>query len=165
MFFQFFTKGFPFFFVTLICFFENLPVYFFSKELIKPYITFSLVLIWICVDPTKFRPLILLFFGILYDLFQSEILGLTSLFFIIISHVQRKSQDYLFSEDLKENWIKFVVILLAYVAIIYSANFFLMETSFSTYKVLTSILLTCILYPLFFWIVEKFSIKFKNSDE
>ena len=165
MLFQFLNKGFPFLFILLLCFFENLPVYIFNKELIKPYIAFSIVLIWISMDPMRFRPLTLFVFGVLYDLLQSEILGVTSLFFLFLSHFQRKSQDFLFSEDLKENWIKFIIIFLSYVIAIYLVNFFLMESSFSTFKVLTGIFLTCILYPLFFWIVERLSIKFKSSDE
>ena len=165
MLFQFLNKGFPFLFILFLCFFENLPVYIFNKELIKPYIAFSIVIIWISVDPLRFRPLILFIFGVLYDLLQSEILGITSLFFLFLSHFQRKSQDFLFSEDLKENWIKFIIIFLSYVISIYLINFFLMESSFSTYKVLTGILITCALYPLFFWIVERLSIKFRSSDE
>ena len=165
MLFKFLNKGFPFVFILLLCFFENLPVYIFNKELIKPYIAFSIVLIWISMDPLRFRPLTLFVFGVIYDLLQSEILGVTSLFFLFLSHFQRKSQDFLFSEDLKENWIKFIIIFLSYVSSIYLVNFFLMESSFSTFKVLTGILITCILYPLFFWIVERLSIKFKSIDE
>ena len=165
MLFKFLSKGFPFVFILLLCFFENLPVYIFNKELIKPYITYSILIIWISMDPLRFRPLILFIFGVIYDLLQSEVLGVTSIFFLILSHFQRKSQDFLFSEDLKENWIKFIIIFLSYVIIIYLTNFFLMGSSFSTYKVLTGIILTCILYPLFFWIVERLSVKFRNSDE
>ena len=162
---QIFSKSFPYFFVFFFIFFENVPIYFFEEDLIKPFISFSLIYIWICQDSERFRPFWLLIFGFFCDLLQSEIVGITSMFFLIVCHLQKKSTDNLSSNDFKETWIKFSIISLIYIFVYYFSNYIFSDISFSVGKVFTCLILTILFFPIFFIIIDKLSYRFKRFDE
>ena len=165
MLYQIFIRSFPYFFIFFFIFFENVPIYFFDEKVIKPFISFSILYCWICQDYSRFRPFWLLIFGVFCDLLQSEIVGLTSLFFLLIFHIQRKSDDVLLSPDFKESWIKFGIILTIYIFIYYLLNYIFSSISFSTVNVFICLVLTFLFFPIFFLIIDKLSNKFRKFDE
>tara|TARA_B100001029_G_C14709773_1_gene259412 strand:- start:59 stop:556 length:498 start_codon:yes stop_codon:yes gene_type:complete len=162
---SFFIKIFPFIFILFFIYFEFSPVYFFENKLIKPFLVFSVVYCWICHDIRKFRPIWLLIFGLFYDFLQDGIVGITSLFFLLIYHFQRKQSGNLLSYDFKETWVRFVMLLLFYVVSNYVINSLLEDFDYDLKKNFISFFLTVLLFPMIFILIEKITYRFRGYDE
>ena len=161
---NFFVKIFPYVFILSFIYFEFSPVYFYENELIKPFLSFLIVYSWICHDVRRFRPLWLLIFGLFYDFLKDGIVGITPLFFIVLSHLQQKKTDRLISFDFKETWIKFIIYLILYFIIIYLCNYFFENSNYNFIKNILSLVLTIILFPIFFSLIEKLTVRFGRYD-
>tara|TARA_B100000524_G_C23552695_1_gene335411 strand:+ start:227 stop:724 length:498 start_codon:yes stop_codon:yes gene_type:complete len=161
---NFFVKIFPYIFILSFIYFEFSPVYFYDNELIKPFLSFLVVYSWICHDVNRFRPLWLLIFGLFYDFLKDGIVGITPLFFIILSHMQQKKSETLISFDFKETWIKFIIFLILYFIIIYLCNYFFENSNYNFKKNIFSLILTILLFPIFFSLIEKLTIRFGRYD-
>tara|TARA_X000000368_G_scaffold404240_1_gene380056 strand:- start:343 stop:840 length:498 start_codon:yes stop_codon:yes gene_type:complete len=162
---NFFAKVFPFVFVVFFIYFEHAPIYFFNNELVRPLMTFTTVFCWISSDETKFRPIWLLFFGLFYDILKDGIIGLTPIFFLILNHLQTRRSTILFADTMKENWLKFIVIVFFYFVSSYLINIFMESSSYNLYKNFVSFILTIILFPFFYSMIQKLSYKFGNYNE
>ena len=162
---NFFLKIFPFFFVFFFIYFEFSPVYFFENELVKPFLSITVIYSWIHHDNQKFRPIWLLIFGLFYDILQDGIVGITSLFFLMIYHFQRKQSGNLLSFDLKEIWLRFVVFLTSYLVVAYLINSFGSDFNLNLKKASISFLLTLLFFPLFFIFIEKITYRFRGFDD
>ena len=162
---QIFFRIFPYFFIFFFIFFEFVPIYFLEEELIKPFISMTIIYCWICNDPQRFRPLWLLIFGIFCDFLQSEIVGISSLFFLVIGHIQRKANQILISNDFKETWIKFVILIFLYFILIYFINLLFADVSLIFKNILICYIFTVSLFPFFFLVVDKLSFKFRRFDD
>ncbi len=160
---NFFVKIFPYIFVISFVYLEFSPVYFYENELVKPFISFLIIYSWICHDTNRFRPVWLLAFGLFYDFLKDGIVGITPLFFIILYHLQKKSNS-LVSFDFKETWIKFIIYLLMYFVIIYLCNYFFENHSYNFKKNILCLVLTIVLFPLFFSLIEKLTVRFGKYD-
>ena len=160
---NFFVKIFPYIFVISFVYLEFSPVYFYENELVKPFISFLIIYSWICHDTNRFRPVWLLAFGLFYDFLKDGIVGITPLFFIILYHLQKKSNS-LVSFDFKETWIKFIIYLLMYFVIIYLCNYFFENQSYNFKKNILCLVLTIVLFPLFFSLIEKLTMRFGKYD-
>ncbi len=160
---NFFVKIFPYIFVISFVYLEFSPVYFYENELVKPFISFLIIYSWICHDTNRFRPVWLLAFGLFYDFLKDGIVGITPLFFIILYHLQKKSNS-LVSFDFKETWIKFIIYLLMYFVIIYLCNYFFENHSYNFKKNILCLVLTIVLFPLFFSLIEKLTMRFGKYD-
>ncbi len=160
---NFFVKIFPYIFVISFVYLEFSPVYFYENELVKPFISFLIIYSWICHDTNRFRPVWLLAFGLFYDFLKDGIVGISPLFFIILYHLQKKSNS-LVSFDFKETWIKFIIYLLMYFVIIYLCNYFFENHSYNFKKNILCLVLTIVLFPLFFSLIEKLTMRFGKYD-
>ncbi len=162
---SFFLKIFPFVFILFFIYLEFSPVYFFENKLIKPFLAFSMVYCWICHDIGKFRPIWLLIFGLFYDFLQDGIIGVSALFFLFIYHFQRKQSGNLLSFDFKETWVRFLLLLFFYVVCNYLINSLVEDFDYDLKKNFISFILTVILFPMIFIIIEKITLRFKGYDE
>tara|TARA_B100000686_G_C16490134_1_gene811634 strand:- start:217 stop:537 length:321 start_codon:yes stop_codon:yes gene_type:complete len=104
-------------------------------------------------------------FGLFYDLLQTEVVGITCLFFILIYHVQRKKSGNLISFDFKETWIKFTIYLLIYIVTSMIVNVLFNDTNFNFKSNFLCFILSIALFPLFFSIIDKLSYKFRGYND
>ena len=156
---NFFVKIFPYVFVFSFIYFEFSPVFFYENELINLIYLFSLFIHGLCHDETRFRPIWILIFGLFYDFLKMAIVGITPLFFIILYPLTTKKTESLVSFDFKETWIKFIIYLVVYFVIIYLCNYFFENSDYNFGKRIFSLILTILLFPLFFSLIEKLTIK------
>jgi cell shape-determining protein MreD len=119
---------------------------------------------WICHDSSRFRPVWLLIFGLFYDFLKDGIVGITPLFFIILYHLEQKKTGLLLSFDFKETWIKFIIFLIAYSLILLSLDSFFENSSYDFRKNIISFVFTIILFPFFFSLIRKLTVRFGNYD-
>ena len=145
-------KLFPFVFVIFFIYLEAAPIYFFDNELVKPLMTFTIIYSWIQHDSDRFRPLWLLFFGLFYDFLKDGIVGITPFGFIAANY-------------LNNIWIKFSIVLIFYFMSLLLINFLLEDFSYVIYKNSVSLVLSIILFPLFYSLVQKLSVMFGRLND
>ncbi len=160
-----FFRSFPYFFIFFFLFFEFIPIHLFGTQLIKPYMTFTILYCWICLDFQRFSPIMLLIIGLFYDFLQSEVVGLTAIMFLILQYIQRRQQENLLSNDFKKTWLKFIIGLIFYTMFFYSVNYFFRKIGFDLVKILICSALSIAFFPLFFSIIDKLSEKFKKIND
>ena len=152
------TKLFPFVFVIFFIYLEAAPIYFFDNELVKPLMTFTIIYSWIQHDSDKFRPIWLLFFGLFYDFLKDGIVGITPLFFLGMYHLSNNNVGFIAANYLNNIWIKFSIVLIFYFMSLFLINFLLEDFSYAIYKNSISVVLSIILFPLFYSLVQKLSL-------
>ena len=159
------TKLFPFVFVIFFIYLEAVPIYFFDNELVKPLMTFTIIYSWIQHDSDRFRPLWLLFFGLFYDFLKDGIVGITPLFFLGMYHLSNNNVGFIAANYLNNIWIKFSIVLIFYFMSLFLINFLLEDFSYAIYKNSISVVLTIILFPLFYSLVQKLSVMFGRLND
>ena len=165
MFSTLFFRILPYLFLTFFIFFEFSPAYFAEKEVIKPYFTFIVLYALINNDSERFRPLWILLFGLFYDFLDGSIVGITSLFFLVILHLLRRKHSTIVSVDFKVIWINFISILFLYVLVIQTTKVFFNDFNFELKRIFLSFLISIVLFPIFNSLIEKFNTKFKIFNE
>ena len=80
-------------------------------------------------DSEKFRPLWILLVGLFYDFLDGEVIGITSLFFLITLHLLRRKHSTIVSVDFKIIWTNFILILLAYISVNKFIQFIIFDVS------------------------------------
>ena len=151
----FFLRIIPYFLLILFIFLEFAPAYFSDKEIIKPYFTFMFLYALINNDSEKFRPLWILLVGLFYDFLDGEVIGITSLFFLITLHFLRRKHSTIVLVDFKIIWTNFILILLAYISVNKFIQFIIFDVSVELKRMVLSFFLSIILFPLFNSIVRK----------
>ncbi len=159
------SKSLPFLFILLFIFFEFTPDYLLDDKLIKPYMFFTVLFCWISYDHKKFSPFSLLLLCTLYDLLNGEVIGITCLFFLFSQYSKRKQFNELISPDFKETWIKFILMLTAYISCILLVKLFFYDTKIIFKNVTISFIASIAMFPLFFSIINKLSFKFRSYNE
>ena len=165
MFSTLFFRLIPYLFLTFFIFFEFSPAYFAEKEVIKPYFTFIVLYALINNDSERFRPLLILLFGLFYDFLDGAIVGITSLFFLITLHLLRRKHSTIVSVDFKIIWINFIFILFLYVSVSQITKVFFHDVNFGFKRIFLSLIISIILFPIFNSLIEKFNTKFKIFNE
>ena len=158
-------KSLPYLFILLFIFFEFTPDYLLDDNLIKPYMFFTVLYCWVNNDYRKFSPFSLLFLCTLYDLLNGDIIGITCLFFLFSQYSRRKQFNELIYPDLKETWVKYILMLTTYICTILSLKLFLYNDQIIFKNVTISFIVSIAFYPLFFSIVNKLSYKFRSYNE
>jgi len=159
-----FIRLFPFFFVIFFIYLETAPIYFYDNELVKPLMTFTVIYCWIQHDSYRFRPLWLLFFGLFYDFLKDGVVGVTPFFFLSMYHLNNNI-GFITINYLSNNWIKFAFVLLFYFLSLFLINYLLKDFSYSISKNSISVLLSIILFPLFYSLIQKLSIMFGRLND
>ena len=159
------TNLFPFVFVIFFIYLEAAPIYFFDNELVKPLMTFTIIYSWIQHDSDRFRPLWLLFFGLFYDFLKDGIVGITPLFFLGMYHLSNNNVGFIAANYLNNIWIKFSIVLIFYFMSLFLINFLLEDFSYAIYKNSISVVLSIILFPLFYSLVQKLSVMFGRLND
>ena len=159
------SKSIPYLFVLFFIFFESTPNYFFQEEMIKPYMFFTVFYCWICSNFKQFSPLSIFFLSTLYDLIQGGIVGITCLFFLLLHYSRRRKFNDLISNDFKETWIKYIVGFTTYIFIISLTIIFFNENKIVIKNLALSFIFSIALFPLFFFIVDRLSYRFRGYNE
>ena len=152
----FFLRIIPYFLLILFIFFEFAPAYFSEKEIIKPYFTFMFLYALINNDSERFRPFWILLVGLFYDFLDGDVIGITSLFFLITLHLLKRKHSTIISIDFRIIWTNFILILFAYIFVNKFVKFILFDVSFELKRITLSFFISIILFPLFNSIVRKF---------
>ena len=158
-------KSIPYVFVLFFIFFESTPNYFFQEEMIKPYMFFTIFYCWICSNFKQFSPISIFFLSTLYDLIQGGIVGITCLFFLLLHYSRRRKFNDLISNDFKETWIKYILSFTGYIFIISLTIIFFNENKIVIKNLALSFILSIALFPLFFFIVDRLSYRFRSYNE
>ena len=158
-------KSIPYVFVLFFIFFEFTPNYFFQEEMIKPYMFFTVLYCWICSNFKQFSPISIFFLSTLYDLIQGGIVGITCLFFLLLHYSRRRKFNDLISNDFKETWFKYILGFTTYIFIISLTVIFFNENKIVLKNLALSFIFSIALFPLFFFMVDKLSYKFRSYNE
>lgn len=158
-------KLFPFVFVIFFIYLESAPIYFFDNELVKPLMTFTIIYCWVQHDGDRFRPLWLLFFGLFYDFLKDGIVGITPFFFLTMYHLSNNNVGFIAPNFLNNIWIRFSITLFFYFLSLFLINFLLEDFSYAIYKNSISVILTIILFPLFYSLIQKLSVMFGRLND
>ena len=161
----FFLRIIPYFLLILFIFFEFAPAYFSEKEIIKPYFTFMFLYALINNDSERFRPFWILLVGLFYDFLDGDVIGITSLFFLITLHLLRRKHSTIISVDFRIIWTNFILILFAYIFVNKFVKFILFDVSFELKRITLSFFIRIILFPLFNSIVRKFKNRLSYINE
>ena len=159
------SKSIPYLFVLFFIFFEATPNYFFQEEMIKPYMFFTVFYCWICSNFKQFSPISIFFLSTLYDLIQGGIVGITCLFFLLLHYSYRRKFNDLISNDFKETWVKYILSFTAYIFIISLTIIFFNENKIVIKNLALSFIFSIALFPLFFFIVDRLSYRFRGYNE
>ena len=159
------SKSIPYLFILFFIFFESTPNYFFQEEMIKPYMFFTIFYCWICSNFKQFSPISIFFLSTLYDLIQGGIVGITCLFFLLLHYSRRRKFNDLISNDFKETWIKYILSFTGYIFIISLTIIFFNENKIVIKNLAFSFILSIALFPLFFFIVDRLSYRFRSYNE
>ena len=165
MLYRFVYKSTPYIFVLFFIFFESTPNYFFQEEMIKPYMFFTIFYCWICSNFKQFSPISIFFLSTLYDLIQGGVVGITCLFFLMLHYSRRRKFNDLISNDFKETWIKYIVGFTTYIFIISLTIIFFNENKIVIKNLALSFIFSIALFPLFFFIVDRLSNRFRSYNE
>ena len=160
-----FLRIIPYFLLILFIFFEFAPAYFSEKEIIKPYFTFMFLYALINNDSERFRPFWILLVGLFYDFLDGDVIGITSLFFLITLHLLRRKHSTIISVDFRIIWTNFILILFAYIFVNKFVKFILFDVSFELKRITLSFFISIILFPLFNSIVRKFKNRLSYINE
>ena len=158
-------RSIPYLFVLFFIFFESTPNYFFEEEMIKPYMFFTVFYCWICTNFKQFSPISIFFLSTLYDLIQGGVVGITCLFFLMLHYSRRRKFNDLISNDFKETWIKYIVGFTTYIFIISLTIIFFNENKIVIKNLALSFIFSIALFPLFFFIVDRLSNRFRSYNE
>ena len=161
----FFLRIIPYFLLILFIFFEFAPAYFSEKEIIKPYFTFMFLYALINNDSERFRPFWILLVGLFYDFLDGDVIGITSLFFLITLHLLKRKHSTIISIDFRIIWTNFILILLAYISVNKFVQFILFDVSFEFKRIILSFFVSIILFPLFNSIVRKYKNRLSYINE
>ncbi len=161
----FFLRIIPYFLLVLFIFFEFAPAYFSEKEVIKPYFTFMFIYALINNDTERFRPFWILLIGLFYDFLDSDVIGITSMFFLITLHFLRRKHSTIISIDFKVIWTNFIIMLFAYICVNKFAQYIFFDVLFELKRIILSFFITVVLFPLFNSIVKKFNNKVGYINE
>ena len=161
----FFLRIIPYFLLISFIFFEFAPAYFSEKEIIKPYFTFMFLYALINNDSERFRPFWILLVGLFYDFLDGDVIGITSLFFLITLHLLRRKHSTIISVDFRIIWTNFILILFAYIFVNKFVKFILFDVSFELKRITLSFFISIILFPLFNSIVRKFKNRLSYINE
>ena len=165
MFYNLVSRSIPYLFVLFFIFFESTPNYFFEEEMIKPYMFFTIFYCWICTNFKQFSPISIFFLSTLYDLIQGGVVGITCLFFLLLHYSRRRKFNDLISNDFKETWIKYILSFTAYIFIISLTIIFFNENMIVIKNLALSYIFSIALFPLFFFIVDRLSYRFRSYNE
>ena len=159
------SRSIPYLFVLFFIFFESTPNYFFEDEMIKPYMFFTIFYCWIYTNFKQFSPISIFFLSTLYDLIQGGVVGITCLFFLLLHYSRRRKFNDLISNDFKETWIKYIVGFTTYIFIISLTIIFFNENKIAIKNLALSFIFSIALFPLFFFIVDRLSYRFRSYNE
>ena len=150
----------------IFCIIDSTPFYFVDFISVKTQMGLIAVYSWICCDHRKLRPLFILFFGIIIDLFNNSYFGYTSLFFLFLFLLQRKEVENLLDKRFIVTWTKFSIISFFYNLLnIIILRFFLGVIKFDVIEIVFTVLITIVIFPVIFSLVNKINEKIKYYNE
>lgn len=156
----------PFISSFLFCIIDSTPLYFWQLDYFKSNTGFMVLYCWLCCDYKKIRPLILLIFGVLIDLFNNIFFGFSSFFLLSIFLIQRKDNENLYCKKFVFTWLRFAFVFFIYNLLNFVFHdLFLDYIKFDIVEFVITILITVATFPIFFMLVNKLNDKIKLYNE
>tara|TARA_B100001057_G_C22483731_1_gene807450 strand:- start:52 stop:579 length:528 start_codon:yes stop_codon:yes gene_type:complete len=150
----------------IFCIIDSTPFYFVDFISVKTQMGLIVVYSWICCDHHKLRPLFILFFGIVIDLFNNSYFGFTSLSLLFLFLLQRKEMENLLDKSFIVTWTKFSFYFILYNLLnILILRFFSGVIKFDIIEIIFTVLITIVIFPLIFSLVNKINEKIKYYNE
>ena len=97
-------------------------------------------------------------------LYKEELWGLLAYFFYYCTILEEKFND-LISNDFKETWFNYILIFTTYIFLISLTIIFFNENKIVLKNLALSFFFSIALFPLFFFIVDKLSHRFRSYNE
>ena len=145
---------------------DSIPFHFFEFNSIETQFGLIVVYSWLCCNHKKVRPALLVFCGILIDLFNSMIFGLTSLTLIILFLIQRNNYEFLMAKEFTMTWLRLGIFVIIYNFFsFFLHNFYERNIDYDLLNIIFSIFFTIILFPLIFSLINYFNNKIKYLHE
>ena len=154
--------------ILILIFFiiDTFPFYFFENFSIKTQLTITCIYSWIVINYSRLRPLIILAFGFIFDVYNNLVFGISSLFLIFILIFQKQDNDFLASTFFKNTWIKFLIFSVCYnFFIIGTQKFLFTNITFFLPETIISMIISILFFPVVFIITNFFNEKIKDYDE
>lgn len=159
-------KSSPILISLLFIFLDSIPIHFFESVYFGTYLGWVTIYSWITVDQERIRPLIILFLGILIDLFNHLIFGITSFFLLILLLLQRKNSEILNANVFTSTWFRFLLLNFLYLFLMVFCHYFFYSKLDPDYSnILFSTIMTTLFFPLIFWVVNFLNEKVKDLNE
>ncbi len=139
----------------LFVLFDSIPFYFLNKYSINTQFGLTILYCWVCINPELLRPLVILAFGILIDLFNNYLFGFTTLMISIILFIQKKDLSNLLGRSFKMIWVKFLVFI--FILNILSSAIFRMlnpDTIINTFEFFYTLTIVLLIFPFVFYFVN-----------
>ena len=150
----------------IFCVLDSTPFYFIDFVSVKTQMGLIAVYSWICCDHQKLRPLLILFFGFIIDLFNNSYFGFTSLFFLFLFLLQRKELENLLDKSFVVTWTKFGIIFLFYNLLnVLLSRVFLGTIKFDVIEIVFTVLITIVIFPVIFSLINIINEKIKYYNE
>lgn len=136
----------------LFIFFDSIPFYFFSQYSFNTQFGLTILYCWICMNPDLLRPIVILFLGLLIDLFHNYLFGFTSVLVSLILFIQKRDTSNLIGKNFKITWLRFFIFILI-VNILSSIVFKLLNSDLiiNSFEFFYTIVLTSMFFPFIFY--------------
>ena len=136
----------------LFIFFDSIPFYFFSQYSFKTQFGLTILYCWICMNPDLLRPIVILFLGLLIDLFHNYLFGFTSVLVSLILFIQKRDTSNLIGKNFKITWLRFFIFIMI-VNILSSIVFKLLNSDLiiNSFEFFYTIVLTSMFFPFIFY--------------
>ena len=136
----------------LFIFFDSIPFYFFSQYSFNTQFGLTILYCWICMNPDLLRPIVILFLGLLIDLFHNDLFGFTSVLVSLILFIQKRDTSNLIGKNFKITWLRFFIFILI-VNILSSIVFKLLNSDLiiNSFEFFYTIVLTSMFFPFIFY--------------
>lgn len=136
----------------LFIFFDSIPFYFFSQYSFNTQFGLTILYCWICMNPDLLRPIVILFLGLLIDLFHNYLFGFTSVLVSLILFIQKRDTSNLIGKNFKITWLRFFIFILI-VNILSSIVFKLLNSDslINSFEFFYTIVLTSMFFPFIFY--------------
>ena len=136
----------------LFIFFDSIPFYFFSQYSFNTQFGLTILYCWICMNPDLLRPIVILFLGLLIDLFHNYLFGFTSVLVSLILFIQKRDTSNLIGKNFKITWLRFFIFIMI-VNILSSIVFKLLNSDLiiNSFEFFYTIVLTSMFFPFIFY--------------
>ena len=137
----------------LFIFSDSIPFYFLNQYSFNTQFGLTILYCWICMNPELIRPIVILFLGLLIDLFHNYLFGFTTILVSIILFIQKRDISNLTGKNFKITWLRFFIFILI-TNILSSIIFKILNSNseINSFEFFYTIILTIMFFPFIFYL-------------